>query len=223
MTVHEVISELRTMGSEQNIKIYRRHGMNSNIYGVSFSNLQQLKKKIKTDHALAQKLWKTGNADARHLATMIVDPELASESLIDRWAKTLSYYLIADLHAGWVSQTPWAKKKAKEWIQTEHEWIGRAGWMLVAYLAMEKNSFSDAYFKRLLTIIEKKIHHGKNFAKHAMNNALIAIGIRNKSLKEAAQQAAKRIGKVEVDHGETNCKTPDAALYIEKAFVRKRI
>ncbi|NUM80222.1 DNA alkylation repair protein [bacterium] len=222
MTVQEVMKELRTMGTEQNIKIYRRHGMGAYMYGVSFSHLQQLRKKIKTDHALAQQLWKTGNADARHLATMIVDPELATEGLIDRWAKALSYYLIADLHAGWVCHTPWAKKKAEEWIRTEHEWIGRAGWMLVAYIAMEKNNFSDEYFKKLLSMIEKKIHHGKNFAKHAMNNALIAIGIRNKSLKEAAQQAAKRIGKVEVDHGETNCKTPDAALYIEKVFARRR-
>ncbi len=37
-----------------------------------------------------------------------------------------------------------------------------------------------------------------------------------------AIEAAKRIGKVEVDHGETNCKTPDAAPYIEKAAKRKR-
>ena len=30
-----------------------------------------------------------------------------------------------------------------------------------------------------------------------------------------------RIGKVEVDHGETYCKTPDAAPYIERASKRK--
>jgi hypothetical protein len=34
--------------------------------------------------------------------------------------------------------------------------------------------------------------------------------------------SAQRIGKVEVDHGETGCKTPDAAKYIERAAARKR-
>ncbi len=32
---------------------------------------------------------------------------------------------------------------------------------------------------------------------------------------------AQRIGKVDVDHGETSCKTPDAAPYIEKMWARK--
>jgi hypothetical protein len=50
-----------------------------------------------------------------------------------------------------------------------------------------------------------------------MNNALISIGIRNPKLRKQAIAAAKRIGKVDVDHGETSCKTPDAAPYIAKA------
>ena len=37
-----------------------------------------------------------------------------------------------------------------------------------------------------------------------------------------AIETARRIGKVQVDHGETNCKTPDAVPYIEKAANRKR-
>ena len=42
-----------------------------------------------------------------------------------------------------------------------------------------------------------------------MNGALISIGIRNAKLEKLAIAAAKRIGKVEVDHLETSCKTPD--------------
>jgi hypothetical protein len=34
--------------------------------------------------------------------------------------------------------------------------------------------------------------------------------------------AAQRIGAVEVDHGETGCKTPDAAAYIAKARAHRR-
>jgi len=41
-------------------------------------------------------------------------------------------------------------------------------------------------------------------------------------LKKEAIAAAGRIGKVEVDHGKTSCKTPDAAAYIKKASARSR-
>jgi hypothetical protein len=49
-----------------------------------------------------------------------------------------------------------------------------------------------------------------------MNGALIAIGVRNDQLEKLAITAAKRIGTVEVDHGDTDCKTPDAVAYIAK-------
>jgi hypothetical protein len=55
-----------------------------------------------------------------------------------------------------------------------------------------------------------------------MNQAVIGIGVRNDALRRLAVAAAKRIGKVEVDHGETGCKTPDAAAYIEKTVAYRK-
>ena len=54
------------------------------------------------------------------------------------------------------------------------------------------------------------------------DGALIAVGVFTPALRKKAIEAAKRIGKVEVDHGETNCRTPDAISNIEKASKRKR-
>ena len=73
-----------------------------------------------------------------------------------------------------------------------------------------------------LATIEGEIHARKNRVRDAMNSALIAIGIRNDALEEQALAAATRIGKVEVDHGETGCKTPDAADYIRRTLDRRR-
>jgi len=84
------------------------------------------------------------------------------------------------------------------------------------------NSISDTDAEQILETIEKEIHRSANWARYAMNGALIAIGIYKPALRAKAIAAAKRIGRVEVDHGETNCKTPDAAPYIEKALKRKR-
>ncbi|MFY0535987.1 hypothetical protein [Nannocystis pusilla] len=50
-----------------------------------------------------------------------------------------------------------------------------------------------------------------------MNHALIAIGARSDALARLATAAARKIGPVEVDHGDTDCKTPDAVSYIAKA------
>ena len=74
MKLAEVLGRLERMGTVQNRKIYRRHGAGEKLYGVSFANLGKLKKHIKTDHQLAQRLWASGNVDARTLATMVGDP-----------------------------------------------------------------------------------------------------------------------------------------------------
>jgi hypothetical protein len=86
----------------------------------------------------------------------------------------------------------------------------------------DPGSVSDADAEAVLATIEKEIHRSPNWARRAMNGALISIGIYKPALRKQAIEAAKRIGTVEVDHGETSCKTPDAVLYIEKASKRKR-
>ena len=68
----------------------------------------------------------------------------------------------------------------------------------------------------MLGTIEAKIHKAKNRTRYSMNSALIGIGAYNAKLRKRALQVAKNIGTVEVDHGETGCKTPDAAAYIAK-------
>ena len=55
----------------------------------------------------------------------------------------------------------------------------------------------------------------------AQDGALIAIGVRNDKLEKLAVAAAKRIGTVEVNHGDTDCKTPDAVPYIAKTKARR--
>jgi hypothetical protein len=70
--------------------------------------------------------------------------------------------------------------------------------------------------------VEADIHKRKNRVRHEMNGALIAIGCRNAQLEKQALAVAAKIGKVVVDHGETSCKTPDAAEYIRKAQYRHK-
>jgi 3-methyladenine DNA glycosylase AlkD len=222
MTIEQVLDELKSLGTEQNRRIYKRHGVGENMYGVSYANLSKLRKKVKIDHELAEQLWTTGNHEARLLATMIADPARANDRLLEAWAKDLDNYVITDAFSRFAAETTLAQKKMEKWTKSKKEWIGAAGWNLAAFLAMRDSKFPDEYFESYLPAIEREIHSSKNRVRYSMNSALIAIGTRSLKLQSKALVIAKRIGAVEVDHGETGCKTPDAAEYIERIARRAR-
>lgn len=221
MDYQTLLKELEDLGTAQNRKVYARHGVGENQYGISFGNLRQLQKRIKRDHGLAQQLWESGNHDCRVLATMIADPSQADDRLLESWVNDLDNYVISDAFSGLVGQTGLARDRAESWSRSDDEWTGRTGWLVMARLAMKDSELPDSYFEERLETIEKEIHSRKNRVRDAMNNALIAIGIRNRQLEPQALAAARRIGRVEVDHGETGCKTPDAADYIRKTLERR--
>jgi 3-methyladenine DNA glycosylase AlkD len=222
MAFKETMKQLEADGTMQNRKVYTRHGVGENMFGVSYANLKKLAKQIKTDHELAIQLWETGNHDARVLATMIADPEKADNQLLESWAQDLDNYVITDAFANFASQTALAKKKLEKWSKSPKEWIGRSGWLLLAQLLKNNGDFSDGDLQNYLNTIENEIHHRKNRVKDAMNSALIALGIYCEDMREKALAASRKIGKVEVDHGQTGCKTPDAESYIKKSLERKK-
>ncbi len=218
MEFKEVMGELESLGTELNRKIYVRHGAGEILFGVSFKNLGLMKKKIKKNHELSLQLWESGNADAQCLSTMIMDSKHVTKKQAESWLKEISYYLLVDLLVGNVfKKTSFANEAREQWIDSDHEYTAQAGWDLVAHAAMKIDELSDEYFESKLERIEKTIDAGMNRERHAMNNALIAIGIRNESLRDKAISASHRIGEVVIDHGETACKTPIAEHYILKA------
>jgi 3-methyladenine DNA glycosylase AlkD len=215
MTLDEVLRELEAAGTEQYRKVYARHGIGENMFGVSYAQLEALRKRIKRDHPLARQLWATGNHDARVLATMIADPSQLDRRLLDAWANELRCYPLTDAFARLAASSPLAGEVMTDWMASPEEWVGRAGWLILAQRAGDASA-PDADFEPYLATIEARIHAARNRVRDAMNSALITIGARSDALEPKALAAAERIGKVEVDHGQTGCKTPDAASYIRK-------
>lgn len=222
MNLKEALHRLERMGTAQNRKVYARHGVRGEAYGVSYANLGTLRKAIRVDHALAAGLWKSGIHDARILATMVADPGAADRSLLDAWVRDLDNYVITDAFVGFAARTPLARDRMEWWVQDSGEWIGAAGWGILARLAISDKDLPGEYFSEYLDRIAGEIHQAKNRTRHSMNNALIAIGTRNPGLQKQALAVASTIGNVKVDHGETGCKTPDAAAYIRKTVARKK-
>jgi 3-methyladenine DNA glycosylase AlkD len=223
MNAQEILASFEKLGKPQTAAIYKRHGAGDNVFGVLTSEIAKLQKKIKVDHALALELWKTGNAEARVLALQVADPEKLSRADADDWLKDGPVRFVGCYLSGLLGRSPIGEETMRAWMKSPDELTREMGYgILGACLKNDPGSVSDADAEEILATIEKEIHRSPNWARYAMNGALISIGIFKPALRQKAIEAAQRIGKVEVDHGETNCKTPDAVPYIAKASQRKR-
>lgn len=218
MTLEEAMAVLEKAGSEQTRRTYARHGAKDPMFGVSFATLKTLAKRIHVDHELACALWDTGNFDARNLAVKIVDPARMSSRDLDRWADASTAKMCHGYVAQVVAEGPHARAKADAWLAESAVALRCTGWTVVAVMAMRDDGTPDAWFTERLAEIEASIRTVPSAQREAMNHAVIAIGCRSAALRRSATAAAKRIGKVEVDHGDTACKTPDAAQYIDKTW-----
>lgn len=221
-TTAEVLSALEAAGTAQNRRIYRRHGGHDPMFGVSYAELNRLQKRIGRDHELALGLWASGNHDARILACRVADPDRMSRSDLDRWVRAANDYMISDAVAGLAAAGPHRESRAEKWIADRREFVAHAGWALVASQAMDASvDLGHDHFVDRLRRIERDMATAPNRTRHAMHMTLIAIGGRTPGLRRLAVATARRLGTPEVDHGETNCTTPEAIPYIERMWERR--
>ncbi|QSQ22943.1 DNA alkylation repair protein [Pyxidicoccus parkwayensis] len=222
MDLPETMRELESLGSEPTRKTFLRHGAPEPLFGVKFGDLEKLRKRIKTDAGLAEALWETGHSDARMLATMVADAAVMSWERLDAWAQALNWHSLVDVFVNNVAlRSAHFKQAVETWTARSTEMQARAGWQLLAALATKTQHLTDDELAVWLPRLEQGIHSAQNRVREAMNTALIAIGGRGGPVGDAALEVAKRIGKVEVDHGDTACETPDAVQSIQKMRARK--
>jgi len=222
MNKTRVLERLKAYGTVQNRKIYARHGMTGKFYGVSYANLGKLRKEIKTDQRLAEQLWGSRIKDAQVLATMVADPSAFKASLLDSWVEDVDCRGIAGAFSTVAAKTRFGKNRMQKWTRSKNTWAKVVGWYMVPDLTRMPGALTGAECEALLETIEDTIQGSGNWVRYAMNNALIGLGTWAPKLEKQAIAAARRIGKIEVDHGETGCKTPDAVTYIPKAAAHAR-
>jgi 3-methyladenine DNA glycosylase AlkD len=217
MTAKEILTELQSLGTEQNLKIYSRHGSAAQMFGVSYAHMGAIAKRIKRDQRLAVSLFKSPNMEARIVASQIADPEAVDGVMLDKWVKDSVCYMDADAIAhNLASKSPDGKRCALAWVKDKGEAVQRCGWSTLAGMLKQGHEFTPKECRDLLSMIEKGIHKAPNRAREAMNWLLIALGSYRDDLRDDALAVAKRIGPVDVDHGDTGCKTPNAYTYILK-------
>jgi 3-methyladenine DNA glycosylase AlkD len=191
----EILKQLKSLSNPKAIAGMAQFGINPrNTYGVSIPDLRKMAKQIGRDHLLAQKLWNSGIHEARILAAMVDLPEKVTEVQLERWVKDFDSWDVCDqVCSNLFDQTKFAHRKAIEWGKRGEEFVKRAGYVLMAALAVHDKEASDREFEKFLFLIKKGAIDERNFVKKAVNWALRQIGKRSLYLNRLAIKTAKMI------------------------------
>lgn len=225
-TVAAIMSELKKKGSEQTRKTFQRHGAPEEMFGVKVGDLKPIVKRIKGQQRLACDLYDTGNSDAMYLAGLVADGSQMNKRQLNAWAKGATWYMISEYTVpGVAAESPHARELALKWMDAKKESVAACGWCTyTGILAMRADEDLDvAEIKQLLQRIVNEIDAAPNRVRYCMNGFAIAVGTYVKPLLKQAKAAAKKIGKVEVDMGDTACKVPLATEYIAKVEKMGRV
>ena len=193
----EILAELRSHGNPENVAGMARYGINTQgTLGVSMPIVRQLARKAGKSHELAGQLWQSGIHEARILATLVDIVAEVTPAQMDRWAADFDSWDVCDQAcANLFRYTPVAFTKAAQWARKKPEFVRRAGFSLMAGLAVKAKKASDEQFQSFLPLIAESASDDRNMVKKAVNWALRQIGKRNQSLHRMAIETAEKIAE----------------------------
>jgi len=195
MRYRQVLEELKSLGDPAGREGMARFGIEtSRALGVSVVKLRSLAGRVGGDHELAQQLWRSGIHEARLLAAFVDEPARVSEEQMEAWAAEFDSWDLVDQCCGSLfDKTPFAYRKAVEWSGREEELVKRAGFALMAYLAVHDKPVPDRVLAAFLPLIEREALDRRNYVRKAVNWALREVGKRSPALNAMAIETAERI------------------------------
>ena len=223
MQYKDIIKKFESLSDPEAVKGMARFGINpGNTYGVSIPNLRKIARETGKDHALAQQLWTSGIHEARILASMVDEPEKVTEAQMESWVKDFDSWDVCDqCCSNLFDKTKFAHRKATEWSVREEEFVKRAGFTLMATLAVHDKKAADEDFLKFLPVIKRESADNRNFVKKAVNWALRQIGKRNLNLNKMAIRTAEEIQQV--DSKSARWIAADAIRELTSEVVQKRL
>ncbi len=194
-SVDRVLNIMRESGTEENCKGMARYGIVvDNAFGVSMVFVRDLAKNIGKDHDLAVQLWKTGKHEARILAPIIADPKRLDRNLMEEWVLDFYSWDMCDqccMNLFW--KLPEVRQLVPDWCHREEEFVRRAGFVLMAVLAVKDKKSRSSSFVPFLELIEEGSCDGRNNVKKGVNWALRQIGKRDQEGNALAIPVAERL------------------------------
>ena len=187
-TAAEVLSRLAALGDPSRLTGMARYGIaTERAYGVSLPELRTLARDLGRDHELAAWLWETGVHEARILASLVDEPALVDDAQFESWAGDLDSWDLCDqVCQNLFRRTPRAYAKAVEWTAREELFVKRAGFALIAGLAVADKKADDARIATLLGPLAAGADDDRDLVRKGASWALRSIGKRSAALNELA-------------------------------------
>jgi 3-methyladenine DNA glycosylase AlkD len=199
MTAPEILAALRARANPKNVAGMARYGISSTgTLGVPVAEIRRLARQAGRSHSLAAELWASGIHEARILATIVDEPSRVTRRQMNQWARDFDSWDVCDQACqNLFRYTPFAWTMAARWAAARPEFVRRAGFALMAGLAVKAKHAPDEDFEALLPLIAAAATDPRNLVKKAVNWALRAIGKRNPRLRRAAIATAESIRAID--------------------------
>ena len=218
-----VLAQLENKGTAKGREGMARYGIVAKkAYGVSVRDCQLIAKPFRHDHALAQALFKTGWFEARLVAAFVDDPAVISAAEMQRWARAFENWADCDtavMHL--FDQSPHAWPLTRKWCTAKPEFEKRAGFAMLASMALHHKDEPSAPFIKSLALVEKASRDERNFVKKAVNWALRSIGSRDTACHAAAMKRSAKLAAS--DDATARWIGKDALKQLDTAATRKRV
>ncbi len=223
MNIQTIINQLQSFANTENVAGMARFGIRpAHPLGISVKTVREIAREIRREvkdpadrHALAGELWASGIHEARILASIVDVPALVSEAQMEAWAVEFDSWDIVDQCCGNLfDKTPYGYARALEWSNREEEFVRRAGFSLMSYLASHNKKLPDADFEPFFAAILARCTDERNIVKKAVNWALRGIGKRNPALRIRAIAVARQMQEIPARSARWNAK--DALRELEK-------
>jgi 3-methyladenine DNA glycosylase AlkD len=193
--VGKALAWLERRGTKKNRDGMARYAIvSAQAFGVSMATMAALARELGRDHELALALWRTGWFEARMLATLVDEPARVTAPQMEQWCGDFDNWAICDTACFKLfDRSPLAWRKIRPWSRRRAEFEKRAGFALIASLALHDKQAPDQAFLELLPVVEKGAGDERNFVKKGVSWALRGIGHRNAGLHTAAIDLASRL------------------------------
>lgn len=190
-----VLGALRALaGTKRRAHLERLRIDTRRALGIPLPALRALARKVGRSHALARALWASGVHEARVLASLVDEPERVTRAQMERWARDFASWDLCDQCCGNLfARAPFAREQALAWSRARPEFVKRAGFALMAALAVADKGAPDAAFEPFLAAILGECGDERDYVRKAVNWALRQIGKRNLALNARAVATAERV------------------------------
>ena len=213
MTLNEALKQLKALGNEKVRAQNAKSGAGDDQFGVSLGDIRALAKKIKTNHELGQSLWKTGNADAQFLATLLIQPKKLSADEMTSMVQSISFVRVADWLISYVlRQHPEKETLRQKWMTAKDRWAARAAWDLTSERVAKNPEGLD--MSALLDRIASEMKDAVPEVQWTMNQTLATIGIHAPKLRKRAIAIGERLGVYRDYPVSKGCTSPFAPIWI---------